>query len=132
MGDADSTGGELTAKQQRAVQALLTAKSVSAAALAAHVGERTLFRWLTEPAFRAALTAAESNLIDAATRRLLQLQGAALDTLEALLGDGSDASAGVRLRAAQVALEHLLRLRELRDIEQRLTALEAQQQAEKR
>ena len=122
----------LTGSQQRAVQALLSAKSVSAAGPVAHVSERPLFRWLSEPAFRAALTAAESNLIDAATRRLLQLQGAALDTLETLLGDDTDASAGVRLRAAQVALEHLLRLREMRDIEQRLTALEAQQPAEKR
>lgn len=33
--------------------------------------------------------------------------------------------AGVRLRAAQTVLEALLKLRELRSIEQRLSALEA-------
>ena len=118
-------GSKLSAKQHRAITALLTSKSVTEAATATGQGERTIYRWLSEPAFRQALSAAEGDLIDVATRRLLQLQGGALDTLEALLGDGADASAGVRLRAAQVTLDHLLKLREMRDIEQRLAALEA-------
>ena len=118
-------GSKLSAKQHRAITALLTSKSVTEAATATGQGERTIYRWLSEPAFRQALSAAEGDLIDVATRRLLQLQGGALDTLEALLGDGADASAGVPLRAAQVVLEHLLKLREMRDIEQRLQALEA-------
>ena len=118
-------GSKLSAKQHRAITALLTSKSVTEAATATGQGERTIYRWLSEPAFRQALSAAEGDLIDVATRRLLQLQGSALDTLEALLGDGADASAGVRLRAAQVTLDHLLKLREMRDIEQRLAALEA-------
>ena len=118
-------GSKLSAKQHRAITALLTSKSVTEAAVATGQGERTIYRWLSEPDFRQALSAAEGDLIDVATRRLLQLQGSALDTLEALLGDGADASAGVRLRAAQVTLDHLLKLREMRDIEQRLAALEA-------
>lgn len=119
-------GSKLSAKQHRALSALLTSKSVAEAAAATGLGERTIYRWLTDPAFRQALSAAEGELIDAATRRLLTLQGTALDTLEAVLGD-EDASAGVRIRAAQMVLDHLLKLRELRDIEQRLQALEAAQ-----
>ena len=119
-------GSKLSAKQHRALSALLTSKSVAEAAAATGLGERTIYRWLTDPAFRQALSAAEGDLIDAATRRLLTLQGTALDTLEAVLGD-EDASAGVRIRAAQMVLDHLLKLRELRDIEQRLQALEAAQ-----
>lgn len=118
-------GSGLSAKQHRVISALLTSKSVAEAAAATGQGERTIYRWLSEPAFRQALSAAEGALIDVATRRLLQLQGSALDTLEALLGDDTDASAGVRLRAAQITLDHLLKLREMRDIEQRLQALEA-------
>ena len=123
----------LTPTQQRSVQALLTAKSVSEAALVAHVGERTLFRWLTEPAFRAALAAAEGDLLDAATRRLLGLQDAAIETFSDILKD-AEAGEAVRLKAAQAVLDYLLKMRELRNVEQRLTALEqvyAQQQAEK-
>ena len=118
-------GSRLSAKQHRAISALLTSKSVTEAAVATGQGERTIYRWLSEPDFRQALSAAEGDLIDVATRRLLQLQGGALDTLEALLSDDTDASAGVRLRAAQITLDHLLKLREMRDVEQRLQALEA-------
>lgn len=119
-------GSKLSAKQHRALSALLTSKSVAEAAAATGLGERTIYRWLTDPVFRQALSAAEGDLIDAATRRLLTLQGSALDTFEAVLGDAT-VSAGVRLRAAQAVLDYLLKLRELRDIEQRLQALEAAQ-----
>ena len=127
-------GSELTPKQARAVQALITAKSIGDAAQAASVGERTLFRWLAEPAFRAALSQAEGDLLDAATRRLLGLQGQAIETFESVLADAA-ASQAVRLRAAQAVLDYLLKLRELRNVESRLVALEvafAQQQGGQR
>ncbi len=118
-----SGSDELTTTQQRAVRALLTCKSVGEAAQLAKVGERTLFRWLSEPAFKVALSAAEGALLDSATRRLLGLQESAIETFEQVLGDAS-ASQAVRLRAAQSVLDYLLKLRELRDVEQRLSALE--------
>lgn len=117
-------GSKLSAKQQRALSALLTSKTVGEAALATGLGERTIYRWLTEPAFRQALSAAEGVLIDAATRRLLQLQTAALDVFESLLAKDAEVSASVQLRAATAATDYLLKLRELRDIEQRLQVLE--------
>lgn len=113
----------LSAKQQRAILALLSTKSVSEAAQAAKVGERTLWRWLGEPMFRARLAGAEADMLDAATRRLLQLQDGAIETVQTIMQD-AEASAGVRLRAAQAVLDYLLKLRELRNIEQRLAALE--------
>ncbi len=61
---------------------------------------------------------------------MLQLQDGAIDVLDDLLDAQGD---NVRLRAAQVVLDHLLRLRELRDIETRLQNLEQalqQQRAE--
>ena len=119
---ADS-GSDLTPKQARAVQALLTAKSIGDAAQAATVGERTLGRWLTEPTFRAELSRAEGELLDCATRRLLQLQGKSIATFEAVLDD-QEASLALRLRAAGQVLDYLMRLRELRNLESRLLALE--------
>jgi len=112
------------ANKTRAIAALLTARNVQEAAKLAGVSERTLSRWLAEPGFRAGLLTAEGDAIDAATRRLLTLQQAAIDTLEQVLGDVG-AGPGVRLRAAQAVLEHMLRLREQRTTEERLTALEA-------
>jgi len=115
--------GNLSARQQRAIAALLTSKSVAEAAASAKVGERTLYRWLAEDrAFRAALLAAEGDLLSTTTRRLLSLQGQAIETLESLLSRAE--SEGVRLRAAQVALELSLKLRDQVSIELRLQALE--------
>ena len=129
MADNGSTSGELTPTQQRAVRALLTSKGVSEAAKLAKVGERTLWRWLLDPGFKVALSAAEGELLDAATRRLLGLQESAIETFEQVLGDAS-ASQAVRLRAAQLVLDYRLKLRELRDVEQRLTALEQAMKAQ--
>ena len=124
-------GSELSVKQIRTVQALLTCNSIGEAAKAAGVGERTVYAWLKLPAFQAALSAAESELIDSATRRLLRLQDKALATVETLLSDDPDSKVAdsVRLRAALAALEHLIKLRSLRDVERRLQQLEERGQA---
>jgi len=117
--------GKLTPAQKRAISALLTSRDVRGAAEVAGVGERTLHRWLADdPLFRATLTAAEGEAIDATTRRLVGLQDGAIDTIKALLDDKTT-PATVRLRAAAAVLDYLLKLRELRNVEARLAALEA-------
>lgn len=73
--------------------------------------------------FSGAVAALEGEIIDEATRRLLAMQNLALSTVESLLS--SDASPSVRLRAAQTVIESLLKLRDLRNTESRLAALEA-------
>lgn len=115
---------ELTTPKRRAIAALLSTRNVLEAARAAHVGERTLHRWLCEPVFRAAVLEAEGAAIDQAARRLIGMQDGAIDTLSELLDDVGTPAA-VKLRTAQAILDYLLRLRELRNVEQRLTDLEA-------
>lgn len=117
-------GGGLTAKQARAIAALITQSSQQEAAEAAGVGLRTLERWLAEDStFQAALLAAEVTLIDDATRRLLRLQATAIERIETLM-TGATIPAAVQLRAAESLLDHALRWRELRNVETRLAALE--------
>jgi hypothetical protein len=114
---------QLTAPQRRTIAALLEQRDVRAAARAAKVGETTLHRWLAEPAFRAALYVAEGALIDAAVRRLLQHQDVALTVILSIMAD-QRYPAGVRLRAATAVVDYMLKLRELRNVEERLSALE--------
>ena len=116
--------GKLNSRQRKAIAALLSSRNVQEAAQTANIGERTLYRWLAEnTVFRAALYAAEGEAIDAATRRLLSLKDTAIDTLAEVIAAPEKSPTG-RLRAAQGVLDYLLKMRELRNLENRITELE--------
>jgi hypothetical protein len=116
--------GSLTRNQKRAIAALLSHRDVAAAAQAVGVGTRTLHRWLAEDAdFQTALAQAEGAAIDGAVRRLVYLQEPAIMVITQLLADPT-VTPSVRLRAALGILDQLIRLRELRNLETRLSKLE--------
>ena len=113
----------LSPAQVRAVAAIMTTRTVTAAAAEAKVTTRTIYRWLTDPDFKAALAAAEADLLASTTRMLLTASGQAVDTLKAAIDD-PEAGHGVKVRAADLLLVHAPRLYELRTLEARLAALE--------
>ncbi len=115
--------GTLSAKQRAAIVALMQARDVRAAALACGIPARTLFRWLSMPAFQIELKAAAQRAIDLVTRRLAELAGTAVDVLETEMAD-IEATPGVRVRAANVVLARLLSLKKLSEFEDRIAALE--------
>ena len=119
----NSDNGIVKPKQQKAIASLLTSKTIGAAAVSAGISERTLYKWMQESAFRAALREAESQLVGSAVRRLARGQESALDTLETLI---SKAKYERTKHAAAVSwLNLFLRFNEVRNIDERLTALEA-------
>jgi hypothetical protein len=73
--------------------------------------------------YRRALRAAEETAIDHAARRLVGLQDDAIALLGDVVADRA-AAPGVRVRAAALIIDLSLRLRELRSLEERVTALE--------
>lgn len=113
----------ITVKQQKAITALLSERTTRDAAKTAGVNEKTLYTWLNEPNFRAALRSAEKDILDDVTRRLSAGQSLALDTLEKLVKSARHES--TKLRASVAWLEMSLKFRDMQDIEERLTALEA-------
>ncbi len=114
---------ELTPKQAQALRSLLAKPSIGEAAKDAGVTSRTLYRWLDEPAFRQALTQAEDQAINAATRRLVGISEVAVAVIASIMAD-RNVHAGTRLRAAQAVLDNLLKLVELRNLSERIAALE--------
>jgi hypothetical protein len=117
------TDNRLTPAQKRAIAALLSSRSVSEAADVAKIARSTLNRWLQDDTFRLALAEAEDGIIDGATRRLTSLIDKSIAALEGML-DNPQTPVFAKLRAAEAVIEHAIRLRELRSIEQRLSKLE--------
>jgi len=119
------TDNGISTKQQKAIAALLSERTARDAAKTAGVGERTLYKWLGEPGFRGALRSAEADILDDVTRRLTAGQRLALDTLEKLIQSARHES--TKLTACVSWLNMYLKFRDMKDIEDRLTALEAAQ-----
>ena len=109
-------------KRARALAALMTSATVKSAAALSGVGERTLHRWLRDPEFAAQLARVESELVDAAARRLLSLTNDAIHSLAQLSAGAEDD--GVRLRTAIAILDQAARWRESTSIERRILVLE--------
>lgn len=117
----------LTPKQEKALAALLTEPTVTAAAAKVGVGERTVHTWLAEPTFADAYRAARRHAVGQAIARLQQGSTAAVDALLDVI-DGAYATAppAVRVSAAKVVLDMAFRAVELEDLQARLEALEQQ------
>jgi len=113
----------LSSKQRKAIASLLSQRTIEDAAKSTGISSRTIYRWMVSDAFRTALLDAEGQAVDAATRRLIGGKDVALDTLADLMVKAESES--VRRQAASDWLAHLIKMRELRNIEKRLTALEA-------
>jgi len=113
----------LSAKQTKAILALLEHGTVTAAAAAVPCRRGTIYRWMQQPEFTAELRAAELRAIEELGRGLVGLGEDVLTVWrDAMRNDKTPWS--VRERAANNAAGHILRYRELIDIEQRITALE--------
>ena len=112
----------LKGKQNRAIAALLAHRTIEEAAKGIGISSRTIYRWLESNEFRQALLQAEGRVVDEAARRLIGDKDVALDTLAELMESAESES--VRRQAASNWLEQLIRIRELRNIEKRLSALE--------
>lgn len=104
------------------VTALMAGQTIQAAAKSAGVSETTARRRLADPAFRAALDAARAEALERAINALSTLSVIAVATLGELMRGAESEMA--RLGAARAALENLLKVRELVELEGRLAELE--------
>lgn len=118
----------LSARQLRAIEALLTHDTLGAACVAAGLPERTVRRWRKEQRFRLALEQAGR---EAWTLAVLKLQRLAADAVKALQRNVNACAtlpnprlAAIETRAAAVLLAHL-RDSELQELASRVAALES-------
>lgn len=116
-------GRRLTPEQQKALEALASGATKQQAAMIAGRTLRTLERWYHDPAFQAALREVTGAAVEDAARRTATTLNQALTVLLVLMGS-KDAPPAVRLRAADLIIVHAVKMRELSELEERLTKLE--------
>ena len=111
------------AAEQVLLTALAFGATVENAARKAGIGERTAYRRLADPDFRARLSQARQ---EAVVRTAGMLTGAAVGSVKTLVDLQQDASvpAAVRRGAARDVLEMAVKYRESAEMEQRVAAIE--------
>jgi hypothetical protein len=128
MATIEPEGTNLTRKQRQAIPHLIGSRSYEEGRKLAKVGQRTLYRWLKEPAFKGALEDARKSVIDSALEKLKSSIAQAVQTLTDTMAEGEPA---LRVRAAALILEYFFKTRELQDFETRLKNIEEALDAEK-
>jgi len=113
----------MTPKQATTIPILLTSANIKEAAAVAGISERTLYRWLHDPAFQAELQLAQDRIVNSAIRRMSTGISAAVDCLLQIIND-PDVKASSRVNASRILLGEFRHLREFADLSQRVTALE--------
>jgi phage terminase small subunit len=116
------TANDLTRRQLKFVAALMESTTVAEAAHRAGIGEKTAHRYLKEPAVQNAIRAAGREQLESLTRRLRRLGQDAAETLGAAM-QAEDGSWSPRIKTADSVIGRLLKVSELLDLEERVTAL---------
>jgi hypothetical protein len=116
----------LPERQQAALVGLLKSRSVKEAADSSGVSERTLFRFLRDPAFSEHYQRMRRQVVEAA---VLRLQADASDAAQVLrdVARDSAAPAAARVSAARLTIELAYKGIEQGDLQQRIGSLEEYQ-----
>ncbi len=113
---------EVSVRQNKAINALISAGSVKQACEMIGISRTTMDRWLAKPEFTRALADRKNQVIDETSRTLLSGQQEALNVLRDLMVSGK--SEATRRAAANDWLNHSQSFNGLAQFEYRLTALE--------
>jgi hypothetical protein len=122
-GDDDAGEDGLSGRKQKGLAALLSEPTITRAAEAAGIGERTLRRWLTEPGFRAAVNAARRESFGQAIGLTQKYAPVAVATLVKVMQDAAGGPSA-KVSAAGMMLKFGREGIELDDLAARVEALE--------
>ncbi len=114
---------DLSERQRKALDALLATPTITAAAERAGVGRATLYRYMGDADFAAVYREERGLLVDQA---VAGLQKIGVGAVSVLARNFQAENPHVQLRAARTALEFMFKATELYDIEERLRALESE------
>jgi hypothetical protein len=122
MADDKGHGQKLSRHGALVLAALLRYPTITEAATASGISERSIFRWLQREDFREQLKSAQRAVVDEAVG---ELQGATKEAVATLRRNLSCGHSSVEIRAAQIILEQSFKAIEIQELQQRLECLEA-------
>jgi transposase len=111
----------LNSRQLKAIPILIGCDTVEGAAKKAGISKNTIYTWMQQKEFSQAVSEARKKLFVSAMHKLMNVSMKAVITLENLLHAKSEA---VRRAAANDVLAHIIKYRELTEIEERLETVE--------
>lgn len=120
---------KLTTKQSKAIPVMLGARSYEEGCKAAKISKTTFYDWMRDDAFRSEFERRRDQLAETAFLTIVQNIEKASSTLVALLDAHNER---VQRLSANDIIRHFLRYKELRELEDRIAAIEARLEAEKR
>lgn len=120
---ADEARFDLSPKQRKAIESILSGNELEVAAAAAGVSPSTIYRWRRSDEFQAALRASQAELVQDHVTALSGMLRGNRDVLLAIRDD-SGTPAHVRLRAVELIESTLRSWKEFADFEDRLAELE--------
>lgn len=116
-------------RDTRLVSILIASPTIKQAAKTAGISERRIYQRLQEPEFSRLYYKACSNSLRQATAELQKANTSAINALVNIAGDKKQPSAA-RVTACRTILEYSLRLTEITELQERISALEAVQRGE--
>lgn len=118
-------GEKKSRKQDLAILALITEKTMKDAADKVGIGEATLWRWLQEDEFKQKYEGAKRQMVSHVTARLRHSMTIAVDTLIEI-AENKKAQAMARVVASKTLLENGFKAVEMEDLQGRVEQLEEQ------
>ncbi len=116
-----SQGGELSERQKKAIPFFVNAPTVEGGCKGAKISRETYYQWLSDPAFKEELKRHRDRVVEEA---LDSMKGNMARAVSALVGLLETKNQFLKRSVANDILGHVLKSKELEDIERRIEALE--------
>jgi hypothetical protein len=116
-----SRGGKLSERQKKAIPFLVNAPTVEKGCKGAKISRETYYQWLSDPLFKDELKRARDQVIEEALNIIKWNMTRAVNALVGLLKTKNQF---LKRSVANDILGHVLKSKELEDIERRIEALE--------
>ncbi|MCX5829205.1 MAG: phBC6A51 family helix-turn-helix protein [Deltaproteobacteria bacterium] len=112
---------ELSERQKKAIPFLVQSSTIEDGCMAAKISRETYYQWFSDPMFKDDLKRQRDQVIEDALNVMKSNATKAVDVLVALLGTKND---NLRRYVANDILAHVLKAKEIDDLEARITEIE--------